>query len=68
MIEASVLWQLIALRQKAAGDIEDQYNLHVTVPKGQSMRVYMNHPGSKTQTVTKALIVPRNAFPRQLFD
>ena len=68
VIRHQELLNLIDLRQQEVGGDEEQYNIQVTIPKGQSMRVYMNKPGSKKLIVGKSpMIVPRDAFPKRIF-
>jgi len=61
------LQQLITRRKTAKGEPEKQYVVLVTVPKGKSMRVYVNAPGVKKKTLGKSLLINRNAFPGSLF-
>ena len=68
MLHHQKLLDLIELRRREFGGDEEQYNIQVTIPKAQSMRVYMNKPGSKKLIVGKRPItVPRNAFPKRIF-
>ena len=66
-LTAEQLTNLIQRRETEAGKAEDQYTILVTMPKGKSMRVYVNHPGKKKTMLGKSLIVSRNAFPDALF-
>ncbi len=59
--------KLVETRKDEAGKTEDQYLILVTMPKGKSMRVYVNQPGRKKTMLGKPLIVSRNAFPAVLF-
>jgi hypothetical protein len=68
MIRHQKLLDLIELRRRDIGGDEEQYNIQVTIPKDQSMRVYMNKSGSKTLIVgQRPITVPRNAFPKRIF-
>ena len=58
---------VVALRQKAKGQPEDQYVVLVTLPEGKSFRVYVNAPGQKKTQLGKEIKVPRNAFPNLVF-
>ena len=62
------LTDLIDRRQKAKGSREDQYVILVTVPKGKSLRAYVNAPDVRKKFLGKQLIINRNAFPSALFD
>lgn len=66
-ISADMLSDLISSRQKAFGGNEDQYTLLVTVPKGKSMRVYVNHPGKKATLLGKERVISRSSFPEVIF-
>lgn len=68
IITSEDLMRLVEARSKSKGEKEGQYNLQVRVKGGGSMRVYMNAPGSKTEIVIKEKIVPRDAFPKSLFQ
>ncbi len=63
----SQLVKLVALREKALGASEEVHTILVTVPKGKSLRVYVNAPGKKKTILGKELIVSRNAFPDGIF-
>jgi uncharacterized radical SAM superfamily Fe-S cluster-containing enzyme len=41
------LLKMIEKRRKLKGSDEDQYIVKVTVPKGKSMRAYLDFPGKK---------------------
>ena len=58
---------LIATRKKAKQSDEEQYSLIVTVPKGKSIRVYVNTPGKKGRKLGEST-VPRKNFPGILFS
>jgi hypothetical protein len=66
-ISADTLSDFIESRQKAFGGKEDQYTILVTVPKGKSMRVYVNHPGKKSTLLEKERVVSRRSFPAIIF-
>jgi hypothetical protein len=55
-------------RVKAKGGREEQYIVKVTALGGNSMRAYMDYPGKKKTMLGKAIVVPRNRFPGQLFE
>jgi hypothetical protein len=57
----------IARRREAAEVEEDQYTLLVVAPKGQRLRVYMNHPGRRKVSMEQQ-VVARSDFPDVLFD
>lgn len=59
---------LIASRRVAKGARERQYTILVTAPRGKSLRVYMNSPGSKGKKLIPELIVARNDFPNIIFE
>lgn len=61
------LLAMIERRREKKGEIENQYIVKVTAPKGRSMRVYMDYPGKKKTILGKALIVPWSKFPAVLF-
>jgi len=63
----SDLQKLIARREKALGASEDVHTILVTVPKGKSLRVYVNAPGKKKTILGEELVVSRNAFPGGIF-
>jgi len=60
------LLKLIALRQKAFGGPEDQYQIIVTAPANKQFRVYVNRPGVKGKMMGE-IKVKRSAFPDALF-
>jgi hypothetical protein len=62
------LQALIAAREKAKAAPEAQYVILVTLPEGKSFRVYVNAPGVKKTALGKMLKVPRNAFPKLIFN
>lgn len=64
----SELLKLIAKREKELGDTEDTHTIVVTVPKGKSLRVYVNMPGKKKIILGKEIVVNRNAFPSGIFS
>lgn len=66
-LTAEELDELVERRKADAGENEDQYLIWVTMPKGKSMRVYVNPRGRKKTMLGDALIVSRNAFPSILF-
>jgi hypothetical protein len=61
------LVELIKNRKSAKGASENQYTILVTVPQGQSLRVYVNAPGVKKTMLGKPLIIRRKDFPNRLF-
>ena len=61
------LTELIEGRKAEKGAAENQYTILVTVPKGKSLRVYVNAPGKKKTMLGKPLIIKRSAFPDQIF-
>jgi hypothetical protein len=67
-IEYDELMVMITNRHDKKGEQEDQYVVKVTIPKGQSMRVYMDVPGKKKIYLGKPMIVSRKAFPDLLFE
>jgi hypothetical protein len=60
------LISLIYERKERKGTSERTYTLLVTAYAGRSFRVYMNAPGKKGERLGE-LVVPRNAFPGDLF-
>lgn len=61
---------LLAARTKALvklGKTEDTLTVLVTVPKGKSLRVYVNEPGVKKTVLGKEKIVSRSNFPDAIF-
>jgi hypothetical protein len=61
------LLELIERREKAKGSREHQYVVLVTVPKGKSLRVYINAPNVRSKYLGKELVIKRKAFPNALF-
>jgi len=61
------LMALVEERKKQKGGDEDQYTIKVTVPKGKSLRAYMDVPERRKMKLGE-IIVPRNSFPNQLFE
>jgi hypothetical protein len=68
VVAAEYLERLIGKRGEGKQGENTQYNLQVNVKGGRGMRVYMNTQNSKKEIVENALIVPRNAFPRVIFE
>ncbi|NOR80912.1 MAG: hypothetical protein GQ529_08785 [Methyloprofundus sp.] len=66
-LEYSKLLKLIRTRKKVKKAKENQYIILVTVPEGKSLRVYINAPDVKN-TMLGEKIIPRNAFPEQIFN
>jgi hypothetical protein len=66
VISYGQLVQMIGLRKKVRGEIEDQYQILVTAPPNKQFRVYVNRPGRKGIAMGEQL-VRRNAFPELLF-
>ena len=67
-LTAEQLNTFVQSRKAEAGKAENQYAILVTMPKGKSMRVYVNQPGmKKTMLSEKPLIVSRSIFPDALF-
>jgi hypothetical protein len=64
----STLISLITRRRQAVGHVENQYVLVVTVPAGKSFHVYVNAPGVKGKKLGNDVVVPRTAFPGNLFQ
>ena len=58
---------LIARRQKAKGEEEEQYVIPVTMPEGKAFRVYVNAPGQKKTMLGKPALIARSDFPNRLF-
>jgi len=67
LISRSELMALINERVRAKESKEDSYTLLVVVPKGKSLRVYMNAPGVKKTMLTEK-IVARKLFPDLIFS
>ena len=63
----SELLKLVASRENALSGPEDVHTILVSVPKGKSLRVYVNAPGKKKTILGKELVVSRNAFPDGIF-
>lgn len=55
-------------RRIAFGKKEEVSTFLVRIPSGKSIRVDMNQPGTKGKYLGKSQIVPRNRFPKVLFD
>ncbi len=67
-LTAEQLTNFVQSRKAEAKKAEDQYTILVTMPKGKSMRVYVNQPGKKKFMLSeKPLIVSRSEFPDALF-
>lgn len=60
--------ELVGHRRTDAGYDEDQYTVLVTMYPRQAFRVYVNAAGEKNRYTGEKLVVPRNAFPRGLFE
>lgn len=61
--------EIVAQRIKAKGEVEDQILLLVTAKKNQRFHVYVNVPGKKNSFLKKSeRIIPRDAFPRRIFE
>jgi hypothetical protein len=58
--------RLIAVRQRALGKAEEQYQVLVTAPANKQFRVYVNRPGVKGKMLG-TIRVRRKAFPDELF-
>jgi hypothetical protein len=61
------LKELLDVREKALGVAEQNLTVLVALPKGKSMRVYVNAPGKKGKFLGKQLIISRTSFPRDIF-
>lgn len=64
----SSLIALIEARKRAKGKAENQYLILVTALPGKSFRVYVNKPGVRNTMLGKAIIIPRNNFPSNIFS
>lgn len=64
----SQLVELLARREKALAEKEDNLTVLVTAPENKSLRVYVNAPGKKGTILGKPLIVSRSSFPSKLFQ
>ena len=61
------LCDLIRARKNKKGSEEEQYAILVTAPTGKNLRVYVNAPGVRGQTIGEPLLVPRNRYPDVIF-
>ena len=66
LVSRKELSELIEERKKEVGTSEASYTVLVVVPKGKSLRVYMNAPGVR-KTKLSEKIVARKAFPDSVF-
>lgn len=64
----SELQSLRSSRKNASGKEESNLTVLVTIPKGKSMRVYVNTPGKRNSILGKPIVKSRNAFPSIIFD
>ena len=62
-IEYSQFAALFQARTDAAGGVEPQFVILVTLKKGEAFRVYVNSPGAKGRMLKPQLKIPRNRFP-----
>ena len=67
-ISYGTLLDFIEKRKKAKGAPEAQYTLLVTIPKGKSLRAYMNEPGKRKTILGDPVIIPRKNFPALIFQ
>jgi hypothetical protein len=67
-LQYEALTSLIARRRTAVGAAEGQYVVLVTIPSGGSLHVYVNAPGVRGKKLGKDVVVPRKAFPGNLFS
>jgi len=61
------LQEHVMRRKSAKGANEPQYQILVTVPANSAFRVFVNDPGKKKKAL-KEQKVPRNRFPRVIFE
>lgn len=61
------LVELIQERRKESQQDEKQYQVLITIKDNRSFRVYINYPGAQGTTLGKS-IIPRNNFPKKLFE
>lgn len=62
------LTQLIGFRRTDVGHAEDQYVILVTMPPRKAFRAYVNASGVKKRYAGQQLLIPRNAFPKAIFE
>ncbi len=60
--------KLVKYRQLTTEQEEDSLDILVTARSGDSLRAYVNAAGRKNTIAEKALVIPRNAFPKAIFD
>lgn len=61
------LLELVARREKALGQTEDNLTVLVTAPANKSLRAYVNSPGKKRIILERELVISRGAFPGDVF-
>ena len=67
-IPYKLLLNMIMERRKAKGRKEGQYQLLVTLKKGEAFRIYMNEPSRRKVILGDPRKIRRNAFPGSLFE
>lgn len=58
---------LIESRKKSAGQDEDTYQVLVTAEQGNSLRAYVNAARVKGKIAGDPFVIPRKAFPNDIF-
>jgi hypothetical protein len=58
----------VEMRRAYKGEEENQYVLKITIPKGKSIRAYVDAPGQKKTILGDPIVVARNRFPNVLFE
>lgn len=59
---------LVEHRRRSARQDEESYQILVTAEQGNSLRAYVNAYGKKGRIAGKKLVIPRKAFPDQIFS
>ena len=67
-IRYNLFLSMIKERREAKGRKEEQYQILVTLKKGEAFRVYMNKPSRRKKILGESRKVRRNAFPNSLFE